>query len=96
MTYTEADIVEGGRVLRNGAVAGYVHTPEGLRWRIVSSNRPRQRGGSKRRRYSPRTLKNKHNKRFNTSPRRKQRGGSKTVSLKTAVRLLRSYYANKF
>ena len=94
MTFTEADIVEGRRVLRNGAVAGYVNTREGLRWRIVSSNN--QRGGGRRRRSSPRTLKRKHNKRFNTSPRRKQRGGSKTVSLKTAVRLLRSYYANKF
>jgi len=92
MTYTEADIVEGRRVLRNGAVAGYVNTLEGLRWRIVSSNR--QRGGRKR--SSPRTLKRKFKKRFNTSPRRKQRGGSRTVSLKTAVRLLRSYYANKF
>ena len=92
MTYTELDIVDGRRVLSNGAVAGYVMTPEGRKWRIVSSNR--QRGGRKR--SSPRTLKRKHNKRFNTSPRRKQRGGSKTVSLKTAVRLLRSYYANKF
>ena len=91
MTYTEADIVEGRRVLRNGAVAGYVNTLDGLRWRIVSSN---QRGGG--RRSSPRTLKRKFKKRFNTSPRRKQRGGSRTVSLKTAVRLLRSYYANKF
>ena len=92
MTFTEADIVKGRRVLRNGAVAGFVDTPEGLRWRIVSSNR--QRGG--RERSSPRTLKRKFNKYYNNSPRKTQRGGSKTVSLKTAVRLLRSYYANKF
>lgn len=92
MSFTENDIVEGRRVLRNGAVAGYVNTPDGLRWRIVSSNR--QRGGRKR--SSPRTLKRKFNKYYNNVSNRKQRGGSKTVSLKTAVRLLRSYYANKF
>lgn len=99
MSYTESDIVEGRRVLRNGAVAGYVNTPNGLKWRIVSSSKQRQHGG----RVSPRTLKMKNRKRLG-SPRRSnkkyksiQKGGSvQKVSLKSAVKILRQYYSNKF
>lgn len=38
---SEADIVRGRKVLKNQAVAGYVNTPKGERWRIVKGASPK-------------------------------------------------------
>ena len=55
--------------------------------------------GSRRYKVSPKSLANLRNKkggRRKKSPKKAQRGGKKPVSLKTAVKLLREYYRNKY
>lgn len=87
MGYTESDIVGGARTTKNGVLAGYVNVPGKSKpqFRFIKiSKKPEnhiQMGG-----LSEKKKKRKINKKESQSP----------VSLRTAVKLLRQYYHEKY
>ena len=81
--YSEKDIVSGKTITANGMLAGYVNVP--------GKDKPQFRFIQKL---------NNHSEKKNKSPKRKNNlnGGAEKqpVSLKTAVKLLRQYYQEKY
>lgn len=89
--YTEKDIVTGKTITANGMLAGYVNVP--------GKDKPQFRFISKSNNQS--LEKNKQNGKKNNQNlkiKNKQNGGGekRPVSLKTAVKLLRQYYQEKY
>ena len=97
--YNENDIISGKKIFSNGSIAGYVMIDNKLKWRIV-------KGGYAPKFYNKKNSKkdfdkwwnNKLNKKGGKNIKKKKGNVSKksTVSLKTAIKLLRNYYTNKY
>ena len=93
--YFIKDIVRGKKIYKNGQIAGFVINNKGKEvWRIV------QKGGEDKNNKIIKAFNNWWNSKSNI----KQLGGkrkklikkNKKISLKTAVKLLKKYYATKF
>merc|ERR1712093_100489 len=73
--YTEKDIIKGKRVMKNGMLAGFVDTNDGVRFRIIGmvdkvkhqKSVTKKRGASRKVKLSPRAAMTAFNKYYKTS-----------------------------
>ncbi len=97
-------VPQGGVILTNGNLAGYVNTQSGGKmWTVIGkvdyrdpnfANIPNHQSGGNKNNSTDSSKQNKSR----TSKNKIKQGGSneRSVSLKTAVKMLREYYRNNF